>query len=120
MARALMRTRISSLRVSDPADEWMLVPGSFFSFLAVHLLEIATEDVVGGVFSERLGRSSTPPEHLVAILLLRYFEDVSYAVAADRARFDLRWKAVLGRRPEDPGPTRNDCTSTGHRRRSRW
>ena len=110
MARALMRTRISDLRVSDPAGEWMLVPGSFFSFLAVRLSEIANEDVVGGVFCERLGRPSIPPEHLVAILLLRYFEGVSYAVAADRARFDVRWKAVLGRKPEDPGSIVSDTT----------
>jgi len=105
-----MRTPISGSRVIDPADKWMLAPGSLFDFLAVHLSEIATEEVVGGVFSERLGRPSTPPEHLVAILLLRYFERVSYAVAADRARFDVRWKAVLGRKPEEPGPVVSDTT----------
>jgi Transposase domain (DUF772) len=105
-----MRTPISGSRVIDPADKWMLAPGSLFGFLAVHLSEIATEEVVGGVFSERLGRPSTPPEHLVAILMLRYFERVSYAVAADRARFDVRWKAVLGRKPEEPGPVVSDTT----------
>ena len=105
-----MRTRISGSRTIDPADQWMLAPGSLFGFLAVHLSEIATEDVVGGIFNERLGRSSTPPEHLVAILLLRYFERVSYAVAADRARFDVRWKAVLGRKPDEPGPVVSDTT----------
>jgi hypothetical protein len=110
MSGAYMRTRISGSLVIDPADMWMLAPGSLFGFLAVHLPEIATEEVVGGIFSERLGRSSTPPEHLVAILLLRYFERVSYAVAADRARFDVRWKAVLGRRPEEPGPVVSDTT----------
>jgi hypothetical protein len=98
------------LRTIEPADEWMLDPRGFFGFLAVHLSKIVTEEVVGGIFSERLGRPSTPPEHLVAILLLRYFENVSYAVAADRARFDVRWKAVLGRKPDEPGPVVSDTT----------
>ena len=110
MARARMRARIPGSRVLEPADRWMLAPGSLFGFLAEHLPKIATEEVVGGIFSERLGRPSIPPEHLIAILLLRYFEKVSYAVAADRARFDVRWKAVLGRGPADPGPVVSDTT----------
>jgi hypothetical protein len=105
-----MRTRIPGSRVIDLADRWMLPPGTFFEFLAVHLAEIVTEVVVAGVFSERLGRPSTPPEHLVAILLLRYLENVSYEVAADRARFDVRWKAVLGRGPSESGPVVSDTT----------
>jgi hypothetical protein len=88
----------------------MLAPGSLFGFLAEHLPEIATEEVVGGVFNERLGRPSTPPEHLVAILLLRYFENVSYKVACDRAQFDVRWKAVLGIEPKKQGPVVSDTT----------
>lgn len=105
-----MRTPIVGSRVIDPADRWMLPERSLFGLLAEHLSEIATEEVIGGVFSERLGRPSTPPEHLVAILLLRYFENVSYAVAADRARFDVRWKAVLGRAPAESGPVVSDTT----------
>lgn len=105
-----MRARIPSSRVIEPADKWMLAPGSLFEFLAERLPQIATEEVVGGIFSEQMGRPSTPPEHLVAILLLRYFENVSYEVAAARARYDVRWKAVLGRGPAEPGPVVSDTT----------
>ena len=94
----------------DAADNWTLPKGTFFWFLAKHLQRIATEEVVGGLFSSTLGRPSTPPEHLVALLLLRYYENVSYAVAAERAQFDIRWKAVLGRAIEEPGPVVSDTT----------
>jgi hypothetical protein len=77
-------------------ESWTLPEGSFFEFLATRLPEIATEAVVGGIFDPTLGRGSIAPEHLVAILLLRYFENVSYEVAAQWAQYDVRWKAVLG------------------------
>jgi hypothetical protein len=92
------------------ADSWTLPAGSFFEFLATHLPEIATEEVVADTFHSMLGRGSTPPEHLVAILLLRYFENVSYEVAAQRAQYDVRWKAVLGRGPTEPSPPVSDTT----------
>ena len=91
-------------------EELGLAAGSLFEFLGSHLDQIATEDVVGGIFSEERGRGSTPPEHLVAVLILRYFEGVSYQVASDRARYDLRWKAVLGRTPSELGPVVSDTT----------
>ncbi len=108
MRRARMRTRASK----GPAtiEELCLAPGSLFEFLARHLEQIVPEEVIGGIFDERLGRGSIPPEHLVAILILRYFEGVSYQVAADRARYDLRWKAVLGRTPSELGPVVSDTT----------
>jgi hypothetical protein len=87
-----------------------LAKGSLFEFLARRLGDVATEEVVGGIFSEERGRGSTPPEHLVALLLLRYFEGVSYEVASDRARYDLRWKAVLGVPASQLGPVVSDTT----------
>jgi hypothetical protein len=47
---------------------------------------------------------------LVALLLLRYFERVSYEVAAERAQYDIRWKAVLGLGPAEQGPVVSDTT----------
>jgi hypothetical protein len=91
-------------------EEMGLAPGNLFEFLAHQLDKIATEEVVGGIFSEERGRGSTPPEHLVALMILRYFEGVSYQVASDRARYDARWKAVLGRRPSELGPVVSDTT----------
>jgi hypothetical protein len=89
---------------------WTLPTGTFYWFLATHLDVIANEDVVGGIFDAKLGRPSIPPEHLVALLLLRYYEKVSYQVAAERGRFDIRWKAVLGRAIDEPGPVVSDTT----------
>ena len=103
-----MRTRAPKAAGSIEGE--CLAPGSLFQFLAQRLPEIATEEVVGGIFSETRGRGSTPPEHLVAILMLRYFEKVSYEVASDRTRYDLRWKAVLGRQPSELGPVVSDTT----------
>ena len=103
-----MRTRAPKAAGSIEGE--CLSPGSLFQFLAQRLPEIATEEVVGGIFSETRGRGSTPPEHLVAILMLRYFEKVSYQVASDRTRYDLRWKAVLGRQPSELGPVVSDTT----------
>ena len=103
-----MRTRMTSPAVSF--EELGLKPGSLFEFLALNLSQIATEDVVGGIFSEECGRGSVPPEHLAALLILRYLEDVSYQVASDRARYDLRWKAVLGYPPSRLGPIVSDTT----------
>lgn len=91
-------------------EEGLLAEGSLFDFLARRLPEVATEEVVGGIFSEERGRGSTPPEHLVALLLLRYFEGVSYQVASDRARYDIRWKAVLGVPASELGPVVSDTT----------
>lgn len=105
-----MRTKLPPSLVDDPNNAWMLPRGSMFWFLATHLSEIATEAVVGSVFHESLGRPSTPPEHLLALVLLRYFDDVSYEEAAQRAQFDIRWKAVLGRTAAEPGPVVSDTT----------
>lgn len=105
-----MRTRLPSSLVNDPSTAWALPLGSIFWFLATHLSEIATEELVGGVFHERLGRPSIAPEHLLAILLLRYFDNVSYEVAAQRARYDIRWKAVLGCAAAEEGPVVSDTT----------
>jgi hypothetical protein len=106
--RARMRTRAP--KSSTTIEQLCLAPGSLFEFLARHLDEIVSEEIVAGIFSEERGRGSIPPEHLVAILVLRYFEGVSYQVAADRARYDLRWKAVLGRTPSELGPVVSDTT----------
>ena len=108
MGRARMRTRAPKNPRS--LEEECLARGSLFEFLAHHLEEIATEEVVGGIFSEERGRGSTPPEHLVALLMLRYFERVSYQVASDRARYDVRWKAVLGVPHRQLGPVVSDTT----------
>lgn len=104
-----MRT-LAPVTVLPRDSRWPLPAGTFFSFLAINLQAIATEEVVGGIFDARLGRPSIPPEHLVAILLLRYFENVSYEVAAQRSQFDVRWKAVIGHAPTEPSPAVSDTT----------
>ena len=105
-----MRTKLPAALANDPRTAWALPPGTIFWFLATHLSKIATEEVVGGVFHDSLGRPSTPPEHLLALVLLRYFDNVSYEVASERAQFDARWKAVLGRGVAEQGPVVSDTT----------
>ena len=106
-----MRTRPArKLSLDDAVIQWALPAGSFYRFLAEYLPHIATEEVVRGLFSETVGRPSTPPEHLVAVLLLRYHDNVSYTVAAERAQYDVRWKAVLGYAPSDTVPPVSDTT----------
>ena len=93
--------------VLDPALVERLLPrGSFYRFLAENIGKLATEDVVGGLFTDRKGRpSALPPEHYLALILLRYHDNVSYEVAAEKGQFDARWKAVLGKEPMNMTPT---------------
>jgi len=84
----------------------LLPPGSFRRFLADNIDRIASEEVVGDLFSGAVGRwSSIAPEYYLALILLRYHDKVSYEVASERAQFDARWKAVLGKSPVDLRPT---------------
>jgi hypothetical protein len=114
-----MRTRLAGT-LEKVGGSWKLTKGTFFWFLATNLGRIASEDIVGGIFSPKLGRPSTPPEHLVALLLLRYFENVSYQVAADRTKYDVRWKAVLGYDLAEEGPTVSATTLNDFEDELRW
>ena len=106
-----MRTRLpTQISLSEATVRWALPEGSFYRFLADHLFLIANGAVVDGIFSETTGRPSLPPEHLVAMLLLRYFENLSYKAAAQKSQFDARWKAVVGREPAEPSPFVSDST----------
>lgn len=106
-----MRTRLPpQVTLAEAAARWTLPEGSFYRFLADNLPRIASEAVVRGLFSDTTGRPSIAPEHLVAILLLRYFENLSYEQAAQKAQFDVRWKAVVGRAPAEPSPFVSDST----------
>lgn len=87
--------------VLDPAlVEAILPTGSFYRFLAENVARVASDDVVGGLFSDANGRQSAlAPEYYVALILLRYHDDVSYQVASERAQYDGRWRMVLGKPP---------------------
>jgi hypothetical protein len=96
--------------VLDPGlVEGILPTGSFYRFLAENVGRIASEDVVGGLFSDANGRrSAIAPEYYVALILLRYHDKVSYQVASERAQFDGRWRMVLGK---SPTPSRSSIVS---------
>lgn len=108
-----MRARVRLVRrpflrvVLDPEVVERLLPrGSFYRFLFDNIEKLAADDVIGDVFSALRGRpSAIAPEHYLALILLRYHDNVSYEVASERGQFDVRWKAVIGKSPMDLTPT---------------
>lgn len=51
---------------------------------------------LAAMYHARQGRPSIPPSLLSGVLILQYVDDLSDREAADRVRFDLRWKLALG------------------------
>ena len=79
---------------------------TFYGFLAGHRPELFRDDDFGSLYTQNNGRTSVPPvcvrprtgrpSILAKALLLQSHDRVSDAEAADRARFDIRWKVALG------------------------
>jgi len=69
---------------------------TFYGFLARHRPELFRDDDFVSLYTQNNGRTSVPPSILAKALLLQSHDRVSDAEAADRARFDIRWKVALG------------------------
>jgi hypothetical protein len=69
---------------------------TFYGFLARHEPELFRDDDFSLLYTTNNGRTSVPPSILAKALLLQSHDRVSDAEAADRARFDIRWKVALG------------------------
>ena len=69
---------------------------TFYGFLARHRPELFQDDDFGSLYTQNNGRTSVPPSILAKALLLQNHDRVSDEEAADRARFDIRWKVALG------------------------
>jgi transposase len=69
---------------------------TFYGFLARHRPELFRDDDFVSLYTQNNGRTSVPPSILAKALLLQNHDRVSDEEAADRARFDIRWKVALG------------------------
>ena len=70
--------------------------GTFYGFLARQGSELFRDDDFSSLYTTNNGRMSVPPSILAKALLLQSHDRVSDAEAAERARFDIRWKVALG------------------------
>ena len=68
---------------------------TFYGFLARHRPELFRDDDFVSLYTQNNGRTSVPPSILAKALLLQSHDRVSDAEAAERARFDIRWKVAL-------------------------
>ena len=69
---------------------------TFYGFLARQRPELFRDDDFVSLYTQNNGRTSVPPSILAKALLLQSHDRVSDEEAADRARFDIRWKVALG------------------------
>jgi len=69
---------------------------TFYGFLARHQPELFRDDDFVSLYTQNNGRTSVPPSILAKALLLQSHDRVSDAEAAERARYDIRWKVALG------------------------
>ena len=70
--------------------------GTFYGFLARQEPELFRDDDFVSLYTQNNGRTSVPPSILAKALLLQSHDRVSDEEAAERARFDIRWKVALG------------------------
>ena len=74
---------------------------TFYGFLARPGSELFRDDDFASLYTQNNGRTSVPPSILAKALLLQTHDRVSDAEAAERARFDIRWKVAFGIRIDD-------------------
>ncbi len=101
-----MLGRRNSQRSSFEIPFWAegLIPkDSFHSRMGRFWSEISRDDDLAEMYAENQGAPSVPPSIMSAALILQYFDDVSDREAADRVRFDMRWKLALGLSLDDVG-----------------
>ena len=76
---------------------------SFYARMGAFWSRVSRDEDLADMYDERRGRPSIPPSLLSGVLILQYFDDVSDREAADRVRFDLRWKLALDLPLDDGG-----------------
>jgi len=69
---------------------------TFYGFLARHRQELFRDEDFVALYTRDNGRTSVPPSLLAVALLLQNYSRASDEEAAERARYDLRWKVALG------------------------
>lgn len=76
--------------------EGLVDPSSFYARMGDFWSRVSQDEDLAGMYASEPGKPSVPPSILCGVLILQYFDDVSDREAADRVRFDLRWKLALG------------------------
>ena len=76
--------------------EGLVNPTSFYARMGDFWSRVSQDEDLAGMYAPEPGKPSVPPSILCGVLILQYFDDVSDREAADRVRFDLRWKLALG------------------------
>ena len=71
-------------------------PDSFYGRMgALHSVLFQDEDLAT-MYTLDNGRPSLPPSMMCGVLLLQFYDDVSDGEAAERVKYDLRWKGGAG------------------------
>ena len=76
---------------------------SFYARMGAFWSQVSRDEDLADMYDESRGRPSIPPSLMSGVLILQYFDDVSDREAADRVRFDLRWKLALDLPLDDGG-----------------
>lgn len=70
-------------------------PDSFYGRMGSVCDLLFKDDHLAGMYVLDNGRPSLPPSLMCGVLLLQFYDDVSDAEAAERVKYDLRWKVAL-------------------------
>jgi hypothetical protein len=78
-------------------------PDSFYGRMGSLGGVLFSDDDLAGMYTLDNGRPSLPPSLMCGVLLLEFYDDVSDGEAAQRVKYDLRWKVALGLALDYPG-----------------
>lgn len=76
---------------------------SFYARMGAFWSQVSRDEDLEEMYDDSQGKPSIPPSLLCGVLILQYFDDVSDREAADRVRYDLRWKMALDLALDDRG-----------------
>jgi len=83
--------------------EGLVNPDSFYARMGAFWSRVSRDEDLASMYHPKPGKPSVPPSLLCGVLILQYFDDVSDREAAERVRFDLRWKLALSLPLDDRG-----------------
>lgn len=83
--------------------EGLVDADAFYARMGAFWSRVSRDEDLASMYHPEPGKPSVPPSLLCGVLILQYFDDVSDREAADRVRFDLRWKLALGLPLDDRG-----------------
>jgi len=87
-------SQISLFQVPFWAQE-LVDSDSFYARMAKFWPRVSQDDDLAMMYKEG-GKRGLPPSMLTGVLILQQFDNVSDRDAAEKVRYDLRWKLALG------------------------